>query len=187
MNSSTEAMFIKSVDESEFMKTGKKLFELLDSIVEEIGEENVIQVITDNGIGGKKEFWTPCASHCIDLMLEDIGKLPNHRAISLVFYKQKGVSEACNHLICSISSFLGKDSPRENKSRKMSREWNANKLSKVAKEQEASKIILMQSFWKNVLAMGHIYEATDKAKETIMMSFNNGNKYKDVFEIINRR
>ena len=21
-------------------------------------------------------FWTPCATHCIDLMLEDIGKIP---------------------------------------------------------------------------------------------------------------
>ncbi|XP_025984520.1 uncharacterized protein [Glycine max] len=31
------------------MKTGQKIFELLDSFVEEIGEKNVIQVVTDNG------------------------------------------------------------------------------------------------------------------------------------------
>ena len=36
-------------------------------------------------------YWTPCAAHCLDLMLEDIGKLPNikktlERAISLNGY-----------------------------------------------------------------------------------------------------
>ena len=31
------------------MKTAEKLFELLDSIVEEIREEKIVQVITDNG------------------------------------------------------------------------------------------------------------------------------------------
>nr|KYP53976.1 hypothetical protein KK1_000140 [Cajanus cajan] len=88
VNSVVGTMFIKSVDGSNFVKIEEKLFELLDSIVEDIGEEKVVQVITDNGsnyvLAGKmleakrkKIFWTPCAAHCIDLMLEDIGKLPN--------------------------------------------------------------------------------------------------------------
>ncbi len=39
----------------------------------------------------KHLFWTPCAAHCIDLMLEDIGKLPHvskalERAITLTGY-----------------------------------------------------------------------------------------------------
>lgn len=42
-------MLIKYVDASTFAKTGDKLFELLDSFVEKVGEANVIQVITDNG------------------------------------------------------------------------------------------------------------------------------------------
>jgi len=41
-------MFVKSIDGSNFVKTREKLFEMLDSFVEEIGEENVVQVITDN-------------------------------------------------------------------------------------------------------------------------------------------
>ena len=80
-------MFVKSIDGSKFVKTGEKLFEMLDALVEDIGEENVIQVITDNGsnyvfVGRLLEakrpnlYWTPCAAHCIDLMLEDIGKIP---------------------------------------------------------------------------------------------------------------
>jgi len=37
-------------------------------------------------------------------------------------------------------------------------------------------------------AMGYIYEAMTKAKETIMKSFNNNeNKYKDVFAIMDDR
>ena len=42
-------MFVKSIDGSKFVKTGEKLFELLYSLVEEIGEHDVVQVITDNG------------------------------------------------------------------------------------------------------------------------------------------
>uniref|UniRef100_A0A3Q7IW22 DUF659 domain-containing protein n=1 Tax=Solanum lycopersicum TaxID=4081 RepID=A0A3Q7IW22_SOLLC len=47
------------------------------------GEENVVQIITNNGPNfvnaGKRlmetrshVYWTPCAAHCIDLLLEDI-------------------------------------------------------------------------------------------------------------------
>ncbi|MCO5561865.1 hypothetical protein L7F22_015490 [Adiantum nelumboides] len=57
------------------------------TLAQVLGKENVVQVITDNASNcasmGKKleaEFpfivWTPCASHRIDLLLEDIGELP---------------------------------------------------------------------------------------------------------------
>ncbi|XP_050908071.1 uncharacterized protein LOC127121659 [Lathyrus oleraceus] len=42
-------MFVKSVDASNYAKTGDKLAELLDTFVEEMGEQNVVQLITDNG------------------------------------------------------------------------------------------------------------------------------------------
>ena len=65
------------------------MFKYLDEVVEEIGEDNVVQVITDNvsnyvnaGMRLMKKrrrlWWTSCAAHCIDLMLEDIGKLNVH-------------------------------------------------------------------------------------------------------------
>ena len=50
VNCPTRTMFVKSVNVSTYMKTGEKVFELLDSVVEEIGEENVVQVVIDNGI-----------------------------------------------------------------------------------------------------------------------------------------
>ncbi|KAL4287710.1 hypothetical protein AHAS_Ahas19G0213400 [Arachis hypogaea] len=42
-------MFLKSIDASDYVKTGEKLFELLDDVVEEICEQNIVQVVTDNG------------------------------------------------------------------------------------------------------------------------------------------
>ena len=58
VNCPNGTMFVKSVDASAYMKTGEKVYELLDSFVEEIGEKNVVQVVTDNGsnyvLAGKK-------------------------------------------------------------------------------------------------------------------------------------
>ena len=76
---------MKSVDASNRVKDANLLFQLLDEVIMEVGVTNVVQVITDNAsnyvlIGKMLEskhktiFWTPHASHCIDLMLEDIGK-----------------------------------------------------------------------------------------------------------------
>ena len=48
MNSSRGTIFMKSIDASSMVKTGEKLFELLDNWVEEVGEANVVQVITNN-------------------------------------------------------------------------------------------------------------------------------------------
>jgi len=53
----------------------------MDTIVEDIGEEYVIQIAPDNvakykAVGEilkqkrKRLYWTPCTKHCFDLMLE---------------------------------------------------------------------------------------------------------------------
>ncbi|KAL2963744.1 hypothetical protein AAZX31_17G218300 [Glycine max] len=243
INSQAGTMFLKSVDGSDFVKTGEKLFELLDAIVEEVGEENVVQVVTDNGsnyvLAGKlleekrkHIYWTPCAAHCIDLMLEDIGKLPLirktiRRAINLVGFIYAHSStlsllrnftnkrELVRHAITRFAtSYLTLERLHKEKAniRKMftSDEWTLNKLSKEPKGKEAAKVVLMPSFWNSVVytlkvmaplvkvlrlvdgerkpAMGYIYEAMDKAKKTIIKSFNNNeSKYKDVFAIIDKR
>ncbi|MCO5591037.1 hypothetical protein L7F22_045013 [Adiantum nelumboides] len=66
---------------------GEMGYRLWEPAKRKVGKENVVQVITDNAsncasMGRKLEakfpsiVWTPCASHCIDLLLEDIGDLP---------------------------------------------------------------------------------------------------------------
>uniref|UniRef100_A0A0R0FZH2 BED-type domain-containing protein n=1 Tax=Glycine max TaxID=3847 RepID=A0A0R0FZH2_SOYBN len=217
INSQAGTMFLKSVDGSDFVKTGEKLFELLDAIVEEVGEENVVQVVTDNGS---------------NYVLADIGKLPLirktiRRGINLVGFIYAHSStlsllrnftnkrELVRHAITRfVSSYLTLERLHKEKVniRKMftSDEWTLNKLSKEPKGKEAAKVVLMLSFWNSVIytlkvmaplvkvlrlvdgerkpAMGYIYEAMDKAKETIIKSFNNNeSKYKDVFAIIDKR
>lgn len=79
-------MFMKSVDASAHVKDAALLCELMEGIINEIGVHNVVQIITDNATNyvvasrlvmerHPTLFWTPCAAHCIDLMLEDLGKL----------------------------------------------------------------------------------------------------------------
>ncbi|KAL0750247.1 hypothetical protein Bca101_032250 [Brassica carinata] len=86
VNSPKGSVFISSKEVSEVVKDATMLFKLLDDIVEEVGEMNVVQVVTDNASNFVKAgkileakrphlFWTPCAAHCLDLMLEDIGKI----------------------------------------------------------------------------------------------------------------
>jgi len=48
VNSPKGTVILKSIDASAISKTTEKVFEMMDSIVEEVGEENVIQVVTDN-------------------------------------------------------------------------------------------------------------------------------------------
>ncbi|XP_050263870.1 uncharacterized protein LOC126708093 [Quercus robur] len=89
VNSPKGTVFLKSIDTSNISKNAENLFQLLDSLVQEIGEENVVQVVTDSASAyvsageklmekRRKIFWNPCAAHCIDLMLHDIGDLPVH-------------------------------------------------------------------------------------------------------------
>ena len=58
----------------------------MDKVVEEVGEENVVQVVIDSEASFKAIsmllmkkrkylFWSPCAAHSIDLMLEDIANM----------------------------------------------------------------------------------------------------------------
>lgn len=93
-------MFLKSVDASHIVASADTLYELLRHVVEEVGAANVVQVITNNTeshvLAGKRLtetfptlFWTPCASQCIDAMLEDIGKL---EAISEIIENAKTIT-----------------------------------------------------------------------------------------------
>ncbi|XP_050365434.1 uncharacterized protein LOC126783955 [Argentina anserina] len=48
VNSPKGTWFLKSVDALDTMKNGELMLKYLDDVVEEIGEENVIQIVTDN-------------------------------------------------------------------------------------------------------------------------------------------
>ncbi|KAG6659862.1 hypothetical protein CIPAW_03G065700 [Carya illinoinensis] len=75
-------MFLKFVDTSSLRKDAETLFNIFDEVVQEIRAENLVQFITNNDASYKAArkklqqkygsfYWSPCAAHCIDLMLEN--------------------------------------------------------------------------------------------------------------------
>ncbi|KAL4199150.1 hypothetical protein AMTRI_Chr03g49760 [Amborella trichopoda] len=68
----------------------------LNKIIDEVGPEIVVQVVTDNAANYRKadlllmeSYWTPCAAHCVNLMLKEIGKL---RRVKTCILKSKLIS-----------------------------------------------------------------------------------------------
>ncbi|KAM0848438.1 hypothetical protein ACQ4PT_054381 [Festuca glaucescens] len=79
-------VFLESKEASADAHTSLYIFNYVDECIEKIGADNVVQVVTDhasNNMGAKamlkskrpKIFWTSCATHTINLMVEAIGKL----------------------------------------------------------------------------------------------------------------
>ncbi|CAN6720326.1 unnamed protein product [Malus baccata var. baccata] len=85
-------IFLSSKECSSEAHTGEYIFEYVDKCVEEIGPPNVIQMVTDNASNNmatanmmKKKrpnmFWTSCATHTLNLMLQRIGNLPRFKGV----------------------------------------------------------------------------------------------------------
>ncbi|KAF1863216.1 hypothetical protein Lal_00014675 [Lupinus albus] len=78
--------FIRSVDASDIVKDARTLCNLFIELVEFVGVTNVVHLVTDNAANYKAAgamlnekfpsiFWSPCAAHCLNLILGDIGKM----------------------------------------------------------------------------------------------------------------
>lgn len=78
-------LFLKSVDASE-ITSPESLVNLFDAVVHEVGQKNIVNFLTDASPDYKAAgklltekyktfFCTTCGVHCIDLMLENIGKM----------------------------------------------------------------------------------------------------------------
>ena len=88
--------------------------------------------------------------------------------------------------------------------------WSDSKWVKEQKGKTIANIVLMPSFWNAIVfclkvlgplvrvlhlvmlkkktPMGYIYEAMNRAKDTIVRSFNgNEEKYKEIFKIIDKK
>lgn len=119
-------------------------------------------------------FWTPCAAHCIDLMLEDIGKnIPKvkialkksmainayiHSSVALVnlmrrFTNQRNLHRPAVTRFATSFITLSSIHKQKNNLRKMvtSQEWSNSKWSKDAGGKKMASYILQESYWKNIL------------------------------------
>lgn len=83
VSSARGVVFKRSIDTSGSQKTGEFIAEALLDIIREVGVDNVVQVITDSAANCKLAghlveqsyphiFWTPCATHCLNLLLKDL-------------------------------------------------------------------------------------------------------------------
>ncbi|XWS46486.1 hypothetical protein CRYUN_Cryun14cG0071600 [Craigia yunnanensis] len=135
--------FLSSVDATDMIEDAANLFKLLDKVVDEVGEEYVVQVITRNtssfrNAGKMLEekrrnlFWTPCAVYCIDRMLED-------------FVNIKWVGE------CIDKAKKGLLDQRVGLKRLFqSNRWLSSRFSKLDEGKEVEKIVLNVTFWKKI-------------------------------------
>ncbi|KAM0852119.1 hypothetical protein ACQ4PT_051984 [Festuca glaucescens] len=86
VNSPAGTFFIDSVNISSLVANKELLVDLLEKKINDIGRDYVVQICTDNGANYKAAgrllmeriptlWWTPCAAHCLNLMLGSICKL----------------------------------------------------------------------------------------------------------------
>ncbi|XP_027366755.1 uncharacterized protein LOC113873010 [Abrus precatorius] len=86
VSSPSRTFFHKSVDASAYFKNTKWLADLFDSVIQEFGPENVVQIIMDSsfnytGIANHivqnygTIFVSPCACQCLNLILEEFSKV----------------------------------------------------------------------------------------------------------------
>ncbi|GFP81060.1 hypothetical protein PHJA_000249300 [Phtheirospermum japonicum] len=86
VSSPSRTFFHKSVDASSYYKNIKYLSDLFDSVIQDFGPENVVQVIIDNALNFPglanhilqnygSVFVTPCASQCMNGILDEFCKV----------------------------------------------------------------------------------------------------------------
>ena len=86
VNCSIGTSFLESKEVSAESHTGELIFQYVNSCIDKVGADNVVQVVTDNAsnnmaakdllsVERPKIFWTSCATHTINLMLEGMGKM----------------------------------------------------------------------------------------------------------------
>ena len=175
--------FISSKEMSDVSHTSEVIFELVDKAIEDIGPDDVVQVVTDNAsnnMGAKKLlhvkrphiFWTSCATHTINLMLQGIGNMPRFKkvidqakAFTIFVYGHTRTLECMRYFTEGkeivrpgvtrfASNYLTLDSIQEKKDqlRKMvvHSRWDSLKDVKSKKGKNATATILNPTFWKDV-------------------------------------
>ncbi|XP_023746145.1 uncharacterized protein LOC111894299 [Lactuca sativa] len=78
--------FIKSVDASDIESNAQTLCNLFSEIVEIVGRQNVVHLVTHNAANYKVAgrllcekylsiVWSPCAAHCMNLIMKDMSEM----------------------------------------------------------------------------------------------------------------
>ena len=92
VNCSIGTSFLESKEASSESHTGELIFQYVNSCIEKVGAQNVVQMVTDNASNNMAAkdmlyvlkpniFWSSCATHTINLMLEGMGKMKKFTSI----------------------------------------------------------------------------------------------------------
>ncbi|CAH1441575.1 unnamed protein product [Lactuca virosa] len=184
VNSKMGTVFLSSKKCFGEAHTSQHIYEYVESCIQQVGPENVVQVVTDNATNNMgaakllKEkipsiFWTSCATHTINLMLEGIGALPrckknprsrkktNHIHLRSPqnlgddekLHQQKRNYPTGSHEICfrlsHITKFVRK---KKEQLRHMfsSNEWEECKFSGKPKAIASYKMVTSVQFWSGM-------------------------------------
>ncbi|CAD6242804.1 unnamed protein product [Miscanthus lutarioriparius] len=183
--------FVSSKEMSDVSHTSEVIFELVDKAIEDIGPDDMVQVVTDNAsnnMGAKKLllekrpniFWTSCATHTINLMLQEIGNMPRFKkvidqakALTIFVYGHTRTLECLRHFTEGreiirpgvtrfASAFLTLNGILEKKDqlRKMvvHNRWDTLKDVKSKKGKDATATILSPTFWKDAKLCLSVFE-----------------------------
>ncbi|TVU06739.1 hypothetical protein EJB05_49967, partial [Eragrostis curvula] len=175
--------FLESREASDEPHTAELIFNYVDGCIERMGEENVVQVVTDNASNNMaakemlKEkrpriFWSACATHTINLMLQSIGTDPkfkqtidkakaatifiysHHRTLALMrkWTKKRDIIRPGITRFASAYLTLQSMHKKRNELRNMtwSSEWTNNNLTKAGKGKAAGTTLGSRAFWNGV-------------------------------------
>ncbi|XP_026439699.1 uncharacterized protein LOC113338506 [Papaver somniferum] len=136
------SVFLKSVDASDRTNDADFIRELVKEVINDVGKENVVQFITDNGSNFKKDgkdlmleypnlFWTPCGAHCVQLMLEELGdKLTRIKTAVILGKRLVTYIYAHFQVLCLMRKMTGGDLHRSTKTRLATQYYTLESLQK---------------------------------------------------------
>ncbi|KAM0910791.1 hypothetical protein ACQ4PT_013919 [Festuca glaucescens] len=184
-------IFLGSKEASGDAHTSLYIFNYVDECIEKIGADNVVQVVTDNAsnnMGAKvmlkdkrpKIFWTSCATHTINLMVEAIGKLKqfapvitkakemtiflyaHHATLALMRFHTKKRNIVRPGVTRFASAFLTLQSlaakKKQLKEMCCSDTWEECKPTRTKKGKYTHATIMSRAFWKNVSLCIKVFE-----------------------------
>ena len=189
VNSRGGTCFLSSKDASKDSHTGEYIFNYIDKCIEDLGAEKVVQVVTDNATNNvaaakllkekrPRVFWTGCASHTMDLMLEGISKLPgfakvieqakavtifvyaHHTTLSMMrTYTKRDIVRpgATRFATCFLTLQSLYEKKGQLKSMFNSDQWHDCKHSKSVKGKTASDTVMSYAFWSSVMVILKVF------------------------------
>ncbi|XP_027169431.1 uncharacterized protein LOC113769158 [Coffea eugenioides] len=175
------------MDASDIVISAENLCNLFAEVVEMVGSNNVVHLVTDNASNYKvvrsllskrypNIWWSPCATHCINLILKDISEMNNVKAlvslastVTIFIYNHKFTlnwlrkTAGWKKIIRPVetrfaTTFIALKGLHDHKDSLQSLVTSGDykKFLRIEKGKDVKQIILDERFWNNCLIMVRI-------------------------------